>query len=1114
MLNFTRADISFLYPSDAGGNAFLAFYVIDGRESAPNAFTLEEAWTTTTQTGYFLFLQAPPASLPALYAALEKLRTGEHPPLPDPAHGSFAWMRYDDKSGTATVAQAIQSGSGTVPEILNDCRFGIGPYTLPLLSGMRINTGGDTFTFSYPNYPDSPAPVAAAQVRLHLSGGSQGCFTTEATIADFSDALHTGWNAALYYFTGKENAIATHRYPVFRQQQGLQVLFNIHWDPLALLDPARTYLAFEGSAFLLTENEGQFSIEPVNNTVTLDTWFRTARGEQVCVRPLATARTPAGPARLVIAALPPGSGSGFYLAPAGDFELALKATSINTVDAPPSLLCGVSGTETIGFTPFSDAAAGDTLSFFPGQPAYAPAYPLIGQNNDLTKNQLTLYSKEGLLTDLWKTSWIGFTGASGATLGYYAQPENAPGFGQDKAVGKAQADAGSAAFLQFQPLKAGSLAVKNSTDCFPLTPLACATESEDPDFITRFETQIVAPVRREAIRNFGQMSLGNADADPIWITTPQGLLAEVTGTQWTQLLLARSTDEGIQQQLSFSMLNPTLQAAFQTSELFLVVSDNTYLSGGGTSFSNVIPIEGWPFHIDVTRTQEGLFKNVLLFKFCKGTLAERIADPKLWTNAADFNGSEPSNILLLLSWLKDMINVPEDNTSYDYFRTIINDRNWNGIIALNVSIGLQDFPPELQGLLAGIDLNRFAAHHFGVNANRVAPDKNGVLAMSPQSSLFGLIDYNGEAQPQNEDQAYDFSVLKLKVLFHNSAIKSFDSRIRLTLRKVLGSAVKDGDNSVELNGVYENHSGSKSYAFNLAEQKVFTADNGVLQSLSIVKAQFSTLQKLGPTGLSANAPTGREVHSRFSFWGDLSFNDLSAENGPAFDPFSFDALRYGNLELNMDFFINNPAGKTFLLSSLNMSFDLLQSNIRAHSLYRRFPLQLQSLIIGKQEQKPADSGFLAVITPLKLGTLEKEWYGLQCNISFGSPGNLAEKTGFTASLLLAWSPGADKLSASVMLRLPGSAAGKRQLSLQGILTVGADKYLFLSYLQQKENAYLLYLKNMGLFFLGIRIPPGFGTDIVLFGNPDPGATNDTLGWYAAYNKKKKQNLLPPANVID
>src|SRR5205814_418473 len=118
------------------------------------------------------------------------------------------------------------SGAGTVPEILNDCRFGIGPYTLPLLGGMRINTGGDTFSFSYPDYPDSPAPVAAAQVRLHLSGGSQGCFTTEATIADFSDALHTGWNAALYYFTGKENAIVTHRYPVFRQQQGLQVLFN------------------------------------------------------------------------------------------------------------------------------------------------------------------------------------------------------------------------------------------------------------------------------------------------------------------------------------------------------------------------------------------------------------------------------------------------------------------------------------------------------------------------------------------------------------------------------------------------------------------------------------------------------------------------------------------------------------------------------------------------------------------------------------------------------------------------------------------------------------------------------------------------------------------------
>ena len=51
---------------------------------------------------------------------------------------------------------------------------------------------------------------------------------------------------------------------------------------------------------------------------------------------------------------------------------------------------------------------------------------------------------------------------------------------------------------------------------------------------------------------------------------------------------------------------------------------------------------------------------------------------------------------------------------------------------------------------------------------------------------------------------------------------------------------------------------------------------------------------------------------------------------------------------------------------------------------------------------------------------------------------------------------------------------------------------------------MLKMTQIALKLLGIKFPPSGNTVFFLFGDPNQGAPQNSLGWYAAYNKDNVQ----------
>src|SRR5690606_28490735 len=225
----------------------------------------------------------------------------------------------------------------------------------------------------------------------------------------------------------------------------------------------------------------------------------------------------------------------------------------------------------------------------------------------------------------------------------------------------------------------------------------------------------------------------------------------------------------------------------------------------------------------------GDYKNVLIFKFCDGSLKDRVMNPQDWTEAGNFNSTDNNGLTAVSQWLQDYIADAEkqylefNNSFYKKFHDIVNDKNWSGILALKVDLNLTELPVEIQGLLAGIDLSNFFGHHMGIEVSRV--DITEEVKMEDVSSLFGLIDYNDKAYVQQlkagddlnkpvppDGNIYDFKVLTLQVLFENTSIKDFISKAQLTMNELFSDTVvaKPGTedsgefSTVVYNGTYEN----------------------------------------------------------------------------------------------------------------------------------------------------------------------------------------------------------------------------------------------------------------------------------------------------------------------
>lgn len=918
--------------------------------------------------------------------------------------------------------------------------------------------------------------------------------------------------------------------------------FQVSFDPSDIFNEAgltidRTALRFTGK-------------NQAGDDTVLYSYFRTIFGAKVLFRPLVDGDVE--PARLSFARGETRQGSqSARLGPAGDFGLWLEQDTDQAAD----LMCGLHGTESLRFGPWTKAQSGDVVRFRAGMPAYAPVFPFP----DSTPLGPPADPDAALLDDTYTTSWAWLRPQPSAeAVAYVAQPKGAALFGHDSFIANKYAS-----LLGHRSVPVG---VGDVEHWFPVAPYAGVQPGDgisgfSAAQIEEVERTIISPTRRDAIGAQQNLAaklrpaalegarVGAADR----VTSPAGLLVDLDGSRWVRALLGQNLDNG--RQMYFCNLEPALQQALQTNDLMLVAVNGAALGelvatgdgscGGGPAFHNSMNIGGWEMLANVGVEQTyGDYSNVMIIKGRRGALYDPSTSQTLrdslvvsvdkWTQRSQFSspvtdpnqGPDSSQQVLVSQWLQDYFAAAAaqaDNPYFARFNRIAADPDWAGILILRMKIGQP--PDDLAGIVAGIaDPASFNVHHLAIEITPIQND-GAQLSANESSSIYGLIYYedpNYRAPPAGQRPQpvppgggieYGFRLLSLKVLFENTSIRDFESYAQLTLNQLFGMPVTNmgGDggnafNSLILTGAYQNNDGVPSYSLSSADYTYFEFANNLFNRIELSGAQMSNRDP---------AANGGAV-TWFGLQGRLDFAVIDTVAGVPFDLLSYgnapgqttpgQGLSFSNLGLRMvgDSF----ATQSFAFVVDEMSFDTARSTPRSSSIVRQFALNLRGLSSGTEQHGPEESGYLTVITDARAtGVKGRPWYGLSYRLNLGTPGELAGRVSLDSTLLMAWAPDSDvdgSYRLFVGLELPGTSGGAKLISLQNVLRLSIGQIRLTQYEQDEARHFMLMLTEIALKFLGLlKIPPSGSTLFYLFGNPAGAGDPSGLGWYALYRQPQQ-----------
>lgn len=835
-------------------------------QPAPASIDFADSWDN--YAGTYIFLQTPlvPGTEVTFAASMRSFLADSRI-----AGTRFAWIIWPDTNqpvaGTAVPVASSALAFQVIFEFRNVSLVMWPGVTVAIDAtnvAFRFNQGtgqGARPTTLVAGWGAMPLPNAVAgDVRLPFTGRLAGTLCFPVSLAKTGgipdlDTLDVGLR--MFYANPSSSGdggffLDSLRYPVVATEQGALSLYAA-LDPLAPLDGARTFFAFNAADCGLTGPPAP----PVPSH------FRSTLGRPLQLVPFAEASATTGFARLVFAERPASSPAGpaepLYLVPQGDFG----------VDGGPDMMCGLSGVEYVGLS-----GSGDTVSFFPGAAAFADGF-LPGQPPGATTLQpaeppTTAFAAVAACSirssDLLLQARPPPEGPS-RELTYFAQPDQAVlfNYGAQQAPGVTTLPALSplaveAASLPWPP----TLAL-----CFPLFPYAGVVVDSDTAVVyQQMESQVASPLRRRSLAaappRGGCLTTVAGTTRPAsrYSTTPQGLLATYTpgAATWDEIVLGKMINGA---QLLLSNVSGALLAAFQSNKLFLVVSDPASIASALLPDTSQIAVGGdsaelWNF--DLSPASWSKHGTIFIIKFADMSIVELAADTGTWASPEKFN-VDPSATAAALTGICAGVDDPDFKT----FHCAVNDRQWNGILALNVHAPLDELPAQLAGLAAGIDPGLFAAHHVGITASRiVTPPTPGALSIA-DSSIFGLINYLAPAPLLPIGGDYQFQVAQLKVLFLNSAVAGFSSVIDLQINALFGEAAslskpQDGDNVVQMYGVYQKHEVNgqtqDSYAFRTKSgaPSVFDMTSGVLRAVQLSGGQFITVSPtrsswpLGPAG--------------------------------------------------------------------------------------------------------------------------------------------------------------------------------------------------------------------------------------------------------------------------
>lgn len=1032
--------------------------------------------------------------------------------------------------------------------------------TDPDTTGYGIAVGGDGLAFAGP-YGQYGAD--ADTTWLPLAGATIGSWrarlTLPAAVGDGLAALRVGLRYAAPHTDGEPGDAVDVLDMSLIAQGTADLSLRLAFDPLNPLRAERTRLGF-------FEDDGSGAAPPslaatLRTSRGYPTWL-TPKATGVPLRParLVLCRTP-----LTVADEPWAATLSYHLAPDGAFGLTVvpPAGGADDVIPPPPpdphrLMLGMSGLEYTALDP----VAGAVVFFAAGKPAFAPSAapeaPATVPGKDAPLTDAATTAHVAVLPPVPAPP-----PGPGPGLKYYAQPRQAPLYSGGGNLGT-----GFLRFLEVAAttLPGWVLGSGDAPGVVPAGAMAGVAPADGP-LASRIEHAALAPARRQAIglpaADLELLEDGNGTP----AVTPQGLLVEVGANDFERVIVANmpGTPAG---RLDFGPVGDNLQAAIQANELFFVVGDrDKFMADSSIRFRldatglavararhvtketldalrSIVPFEKpdrqafldalpsvataedvktlveiagflkaeisrWTFQLSPPAWRKGPeAPTVMLFKFSNRSLADLAEDGAAWSWRGAVRADTQAELRRVFraaeARSKDD-SLPHDDPYAAFYRDVVANPSWNGVLFLNAPVSIAELPTELQFMAAGIDPERFYAHHVGFSATPVSVA--GTEIEIKQTAAFGLIDYQDPVDlvlsPHNPNPDFGFKTLTLTARFANAALVGFFARVELMVNRLLGAPLTKLDpthgNNLLLVGTSQRQGGTLSYAFALEGDHVYSTDRTVLDSIQVDAVRLLT---------TAGAHAVGEVATTFALGGWLRFVDNTAFDvfgyGAAVGDPDFDGrLRFDDLGVEMRFPLGTAHEQDFGVALSGVRLDTSRSKPRRRALISNFPVTLTGLA-SSTTQPPQDTGFASISTPVDQTPLTPPWYGLSYSLDLGTLGALAGATGLSLKLLAAWGPGADVGARPlyVGLELPGGM----QWSLQSVMKLGFRSFQFYT-AEQKDGglAYMLRLRRFALSILSITLPPG-NLDITLFGDPkDP--TSRVVGWYAAYEDPAEKPAL-------
>lgn len=567
--------------------------------------------------------------------------------------------------------------------------------------------------------------------------------------------------------------------------------------------------------------------------------------------------------------------------------------------------------------------------------------------------------------------------------------------------------------------------------------------------------------------------------------------------------------------LAFTEIGPQFRAALQSNELFLVVADPDVFMGDTSVpyridpfgliqlrlmgmpqpiIDELVPMLGQGYdneeefdaavlarvdddHLDEIRSVAGLLRvtiedwvfqlsprswrtretaadsaTIMLVKSGGRSLAELVGRPAGWSWPAAAGEDAADTARRLRAIFEDADLAAPGTTLHRFATEVVHDPGWNGVLFLNAPLASAELPDELAFLTAGVDPDRFYAHHVGFSLTAL----EGGASTLGRTGVYGLIDYRDPA-PQAPDHTvvFAFKTRQLTVGFTGGAVGELAARVELMANRLFGSPLTMSDpargNNLVLSGSCQRQDGAPAYAFALEQAARYDVAASMLSDIEVTGVEVRT----------SAAGAEAELHAvDFSLSGLLRFNEL-----PGFDAFCYgpadlpadapeDAepadgyLRFSGLSVRMSFPPGRPGEQSFQLDEGRLAVDPANSVSRPDAPAARFPIRPAGVLavpgppppdpdaprrpladalegarwIGAhrfvptartasaadpvlETAGPQDLGFQPVLAPAELSPLRPPWYGLLYDLDLGSVGALAGSTGLSAELLAAWAPG-------------------------------------------------------------------------------------------------------------